>query len=255
MTTVQSHTEGMRRNVEPQSSGRTLAILGFHKIGAPPPGTWETWFYVPEATFIRFLSQLREGDWRVINLHTLMENLTTPENLPARSVMLTFDDGYLSMRETAVPHLRRFGYPAVLFVPSDFIGRHNEFDAGVEPDEPICDWNDLRDLERQGISIQSHGASHRRFSQLAPSELEQDLFLSKAALEEGLGRPVETIAYPYGDGGTDPQSTQKALERAGYRAACLYGGGPQALPITNPYFLSRLPMGPDTDLNAALETK
>jgi peptidoglycan/xylan/chitin deacetylase (PgdA/CDA1 family) len=238
-----------------QSQERVLAILGFHKIGAPPVGGWDTWFYVPEPTFEGFLTQLREEAWEVIDLETFLGGLAAPARLPERSVLLTFDDGYRSMRQVALPWLLQFGYPGVLFVPSDFIGRSNEFDAGVEPEEAICNWDDLRELERHGVSIQSHGASHRRFSALTTAELEEELFRSKATLEAGLDKRVEAVAYPYGDAGVDAGSVRRALEHAGYRAACLYGGGPHLLPIADPYRLLRVPIGPDTDLQAALERR
>ena len=157
------------------------------------------------------------------------------------------------MRTVALPWLLRFGYPAVLFVPTDYIGGFNGFDAGYEPEEPICDWDDLRELERSSVSIQSHGASHRSFSKLGLPEQEEELARSKTILEAGLEKPVEAFAYPYGDGGTEPRSTGRALERAGYQAACLYKGGPNPLPIAEPYHLTRLAMGPDTDLRVALE--
>lgn len=152
------------------------------------------------------------------------------------------------MLNIALPHLLRFEYPAVLFVPTDFVGKHNSFDADVEPEEAICDWDELRELARQGISIQSHSASHRHFSELDQAEKEEELLRSKAALESGLGTPVEVISYPYGD----DEISDGALEQAGYRAACLYGGGVNRLPGVSRYRLTRLAMGCDTDLRATL---
>lgn len=234
-------------------SGRSLAILGYHKIGEPSPGGRRSWFYVPEEIFAGHLGYLREHGWRVIDLPALFRGIAAPENLPERAVLLTFDDGYSSIRTVALPWLRRFGYPAVLFVPTDYIGGINDFDAGEEPEETICDWDDLRELERLGVSVQSHGASHRPFSRLSLSEQEGDLTRSRMTLEAGLRKPVEVFAYPYGDGGTEPRSTSKALEQAGYRAACLYKGPPNSLPVVEPYRLTRVAMGPDTDLQVVLE--
>jgi len=251
-TSVESEIAAMGCFAAAQPGGQVLAILGFHKIGGPPAGGWDTWFYVSEATFSALLSQLQENAWHVIDLQTFLVGLAAPTSLPKRSVLLTFDDGYQSMRQVALPWLLRFGYPGLLFVPTDYIGKCNEFDAGIEPQEAICDWDDLRELERHGVSVQSHGASHRRFSELASAELEEELRRSKATLEAGLGKPVEVIAYPFGDGGVNQQAVQRALERTGYRAACLYGGGPNRLPVANPYRLARLAIGPDTNLQAAL---
>lgn len=235
-----------------RSSGRRLAILGFHKIGEPPPG-WESWFYIPEATFVGQLNYLHENGWQVVDVATFLRVLTASDSLPERAALLTFDDGYRSILDVALTWLRRFGYPAVLFVPTDFIGGRNDFDAGIEPEEAICDWDDLRELQRWGVCIQSHGASHQPFSSLGVAESDEELRRSKAVLEAGLGKPVEVFAYPYGDDGVDPQVVRAALKRAGYRAACLYGGGPNPLPNADPYGLTRLAMGPDTDLQAALE--
>ena len=246
------------------NDGRTLAILGFHKIGEPPPGGWETWFFIAEATFAGQLSYLRDNDWQVIDVETFIRGLTAPETLPERAALLTFDDGYRSMRTVALPWLLRFGYPAVLFVPTDYIGGRNTFDA-AEPEEALCHWDDLRELERQGISVQSHGASHRPFSGLGLAEQEEELRRSKATLEAGLGKRVEAFSYPYGDDGVssypyrhDGASSQvlrkvrEALKRAGYAAACLYGGDPIRLPADEPYRLARIAIGPDTDLRAEL---
>lgn len=242
----------------------TLAILGFHKIGEPPPDGWETWFYIPEGTFVEQLSYLQEDGWQVIDLATFLEGLAAPNGVPERAALLTFDDGYRSMRTVALPWLLRFGYPAVLFVPTGYIGARNTFDA-AEPEEALCDWDDLVELERNGVSIQSHGISHRPLSELSPAEQEEELRRSKVTLEAGLGKRVELFSYPYGDDGVSSypyshdeansralRDVRKTLERAGYRAACLYGGGPTRLPAADPYRLTRLAVGPDTNLQAEL---
>jgi peptidoglycan/xylan/chitin deacetylase (PgdA/CDA1 family) len=257
--------EAESSSVSVRSSGHMLAILGFHKIGEPPPDGWETWFYIPEATFVEHLSYLQGSGWQVIDLATFLKGLTAPNSLPERSALLTFDDGYRSMRTVALPWLLRFGYPAVLFVPTDFIGARNTFDA-AEPEEALCDWNDLAELERQGVSVQSHGASHRPLSDLTPVEQEEELRRSKTTLEAGLGKRVEVFSYPYGDDGVSSypygadgarsqvlQKVRETLIRTGYQAAYLYGGGPTRLPAADPYRLTRLAVGPDTDLQAELQ--
>jgi peptidoglycan/xylan/chitin deacetylase (PgdA/CDA1 family) len=229
---------------------RTVAILGFHKIGPPPIGGWESWFYVSEHRFAEFLTTLHDEGWVVIDLDRFLHALEKPERLPARSALLTFDDGYRSMRDVTLPLLQHFDVPAVLFVPTDYVGRHNTFDAGVEPDEPICDWDDLRELARGGVSIQSHAASHRRFSELSVQEREQEIVRSKATLEKHLGTQCDAIAFPYGDPG--PSDDPGVLATTGYRAAFLYGGSPVRLPVLDRYQVQRLAMGPSTDLYAEL---
>lgn len=231
---------------------KRLAILSFHKIGLPRAGGWNTWFYIPEETFIRQLNDLKSGGWKILDHSEFLDGLENPASLPERSALITFDDGYRSMLTVALPVLRRFGFPAVLFVPTDYVGGCNTFDGGAEPDEDICAWDELLELEREGISIQAHGVSHRPFSDLSLEGQREELQKSKAVLENHLDKTVDTFAFPYGNDGLHPEQLRGEIEKAGYRAACLYRGGPISLPVADPYRLPRLAMGPDTNLEAAL---
>lgn len=230
---------------------RTLAILSYHKIGAGPGG-WDTWYYVSEAIFETQLTWLHKDGWQTIDCAAFLRGLREPESLPERALLLTFDDGYRTMRTVAMPILQRFAMSGIVFVPTAFIGGMNTFDAGNEPDEPMAGWDDLRALEQGGVSVQSHAVSHPSFSKLTPSQMEEELRDSKLTLEAGLGKSVEVFAFPYGDGGMNPEQTTELLRKTGYAAACLYGGGPVTLPASDPYRLTRLAMGPDTDLAAVL---
>jgi peptidoglycan/xylan/chitin deacetylase (PgdA/CDA1 family) len=231
---------------------KRIAVLSYHKVGPPAPGSWETWFYIPEAIFAGQLATLRDGGWQPVDLTTFVEGLKKPEGLPERTALITFDDGQRSVRDIALPVLEQFGCPAVLFMPTDFVGRTNTFDS--EPNEPLCDWDDLRELLRRGVGVQSHGESHRAFSELAPPERTLELERSKAALEAELEQAVHLFAYPYGDAAGLPPELREALIRTGYQAAFGYGGGPFLAPAADPYRLERVAMGPETDLEAVLES-
>lgn len=151
-----------------------------------------------------------------------------------------------------MPWLLRFGYPAILFVPSDYIGRVNPFNDGGEPEAMICSWEDLRELKRHGVSSQSHSASHGVFSELNPAPQEEELRRSKHTLEDALGKPLEIFSLPCSDDGSDASQVEGLLREAGYRAACLYSDELNPLPIENPYRLERLAMGAETDLARVL---
>jgi peptidoglycan/xylan/chitin deacetylase (PgdA/CDA1 family) len=231
---------------------RKLAVLGFHKIGAPPPGKSSTWFYIPERTFESFLRELQKSSWRVIDADSFLHGLDFPDSLPEHAALLTFDDGHRSMRHIALPLLRSFGFASVLFVPVGYVGSTNRFDADVEPEEPICDWDDLAAMQQEDVSIQSHGFAHRRWSTLGDNELRYELQNSKQLLEERVGRAVRMFSFPYGDNGDDAQTAAGLLRAAGYSAAFLYGGGPMMMPCPDPFAVQRIAMGPDTDLAALL---
>jgi peptidoglycan/xylan/chitin deacetylase (PgdA/CDA1 family) len=232
---------------------KSVTILGYHKVGEPPGG-WYTWSYISPATFESQLLYLQNNNWQVIDIYTFLKSLTNPQVLPERSVLITFDDAYRSNLEVAVPILQKFNYTAVVFVPTNFIGSYNAFDADIffEPKEAICSWTELRELGKKGMSVQSHGLSHRHFSTLTREELLEEIVSSKADLEDKLGKRVDVLSYPYGDNGLNAGETELILKEAGYKAACLYGVKPLQESVTSPYQLPRVPIGPDTDMKLTL---
>jgi peptidoglycan/xylan/chitin deacetylase (PgdA/CDA1 family) len=255
--------ESVRRRAEEEAlisirpTERRLAILSFRKVGPPSPGSWDTWYYIPASDFAGYLQHLHENDWQVIDLPTLLQDPAAPNRLPERAALLTFGDGYHSTLNVALPLLLWFGYPALVFVPTDCVGAgSHSFDVNCRaPDVPLCDWDELGELERCGVSIQCHGATHRVFSALTLTEQEEELLRSKTVLEAKLEKRVEVFCFPYGDNGTNPEGVGRILKRVGYKAACLYDGLINRLPISDPYSLSRLTIGCGTDLQAELERR
>jgi peptidoglycan/xylan/chitin deacetylase (PgdA/CDA1 family) len=227
---------------------RELAVLSYHKIGRPSRGGQPSSFYVSEENFRTHMQLLDKYGWKVIDVQTFLLGLDDAQRLPQRAALITFDDGYRSSLTVATPVLEQFGYPSVIFVPTSFIGGTNSFDDGVEPEEPICCWAELLELERRGVSVQSHGVSHRAFSSLAEAELLAELQESAAVLEEGLGRRTYLFSYPFGDVGADPHTTKVLVCHAGYQAAFLSDGGTNSAPWTDRYGLLRISVGAETDL-------
>jgi peptidoglycan/xylan/chitin deacetylase (PgdA/CDA1 family) len=230
----------------------TLAVLGYHKIGPPGPSAWETWYYVPERVFADQIATLSACGWETIGIGGLRAALSGSRPLPERAALVTFDDGYRSVHEYALPVLKRLACPALLFVPTDFVGRTNEFDSHVEPPEPMCSWAELQELGRSGVAVQAHGTTHRAFSDISPTERRREVTDSKAVLESRLDGAVDFFAYPYGDDADGAEDVRAALAESGYRAAFGYGGGPFELARADRYRLARIAMGPDTDLTAEL---
>lgn len=230
-----------------------VATLSYHKIGNPPSDGWLTWNYTSTEEFSTQLEWFQSRGWDFLSAPALLDALRGKGALSAKSILITFDDAYASLLENAVPVLKRFLAPAVVFAPTQFIGETNLFDHGVEPLERIADWKTLGALEDAGVSVESHGSSHRGFSSLSEVEIEQELDFSRQAIRKNLGKDSRMFAFPYGDCGNDPTAVHSAISRAGYDVAFLYGGGvfePGQTPA--PLFLPRLAMGPGVDLDAML---
>jgi peptidoglycan/xylan/chitin deacetylase (PgdA/CDA1 family) len=95
---------------------------------------------------------------------------------------------------------------------------------------------ELRRLDAAGMEIGSHGVTHVRFPKLSDTELRDELHQSKQTLEDLLGKPVDSLAYPYG---AWDERCETAVRDAGYRSACTTRTGP-ALKDRNLYRLRRI---------------
>ena len=142
-----------------------------------------------------------------------------------KAVAITFDDAYRSVLELGEPILTRLGWPATVFVPTDFAGTERPLswpginqwaDGEFERELMPMSWEELARLAALGWEIGSHTRSHPRLTALDDSALEEELRRSKSDCEERLGRACDAIAYPYGD---HDLRVAEAARRAGYRAA------------------------------------
>ena len=230
----------------------TLAVLAYHKVGPPGPEAWETWYYVPEQVFADQIATLSACGWDVIDIGELRAALAGSSRLPERAALVTFDDGYRSVHEYALPVLQRLRVPGA---PVRAHGlRRPDQRVRQRRRAPRADVQLGRagELSRSGVAVQSHGQTHRAFSDISPAERRREVADSKTALEARLGGPVDLFAYPYGDDADGADDVRAALAESGYRAAFGYGGGPFELGGADRYRLARIPMGPDTDLPAEL---
>lgn len=103
-------------------------------------------------------------------------------------VVITFDDGHASNRHLALPALQVRGIRAAFFVTSDFVGQRSGF----------CSRDDLRALADAGMTIGSHGRTHRFLADLSNDEAAAELRDSKAMLEDCIARPVDQVSFPGG---------------------------------------------------------
>lgn len=154
-----------------------------------------------------------------------------------RTVAITFDDAYRSVLALARPVLDRFGFPATVFAPTDGVsaggllswpGIDQWLGGPHEHELAPMSWLELRSLADAGWEIGSHTQSHPHLTQLDDAALEEQLVCSKAVCEEGLARPCNSLAYPYGD--VDARVIE-ATARAGYDVA---GALPQRLGSEDP---------------------
>ncbi len=148
-----------------------------------------------------------------VSLDHVLQFVRGERDLADGSVLVTMDDGFSSMVSVAAPVLRRYGIPAVAFVTTGAIGNA---DAGRDTGEPFMDWGQLAELCASGVTIGSHGHTHRSMAKLDPDEVREEGRRSKKLIEARLGRGVATFAYPYGMRGDESPATAGVLAESGY---------------------------------------
>ncbi len=139
--------------------------------------------------------------------------------LPARPVVLTFDDGFEDFHRRALPLLDRYGFTATVFVTSGWVADAGPLPAGRRPG-PMLSWAQLGEAAAAGVEIGAHSRFHPQLDQLPPGRLGEELRVSKAELEDGLGAAVPGVAYPYG---YSSAAVRQAAAAAGYRYGCAVG--------------------------------
>lgn len=171
---------------------QTVPVLCYHRIGS---GRGK--MIVSPGDFAEQMAYLAREGYRVISLPMLRDFLAGRGPLPAKSVVITFDDGYRSTYEFAFPILKKHGFPATVFLYSDFIG------AG-----DALSWSQLREMVGSGlIEIQPHSKSHTNLVLRLPQEsdgayqqrLRTEMEKPGELIRQRLGREVYAYAYPYGD--------------------------------------------------------
>ncbi len=132
------------------------------------------------------------------------------------SVAITFDDGYLSVKEIAIPLLMKYNFKAAFFIPVGNIGNHPkwEFDKGWnDQKELVMTGIELKELEKDGYEIYSHTMSHPHLQNLNEKDIMNELQGSKQKLKKILNHEIIAISYPYG---SYDKNVYETVKKVGY---------------------------------------
>lgn len=189
---------------------QTVPVLVYHQFAEKSTNRMT----VSRESFEAQMRLLRDKGYHVVSLEQLIAFVEFRGQLPEKSVVITIDDGWRSAYDIAFPILKKYGYPATLFVSSKLIS------AGAK----VLTWDQLREMAAQGFTVECHSVSHRNFTLPRESESTEQYFAeiqreideATRTIEAKLGRRPTIMAYPYGD--TNVLAIA-LLRRQGYRAA------------------------------------
>lgn len=202
-------------------------ILAYHSVH---PRRRDPLSIIPGA-FVWQMEFLATHDFTVVGLKERVEGMVDRRPLPSKSVILTFDDGYLDNYVYAYPILRRLGFPATVFVITRLVGTDEILEphlsmcsyGGTREDYRILGWQEIQEMGGERVTFGSHSVTHPWLTDVAPEQVEWEVATSKAMLEKNLGRPVEFFCYP---GGRFTPDIIESVKMAGYRGAVVTPSGP-----------------------------
>lgn len=175
-------------------------ILLYHHISDVGNGNR---YYVTPDVFRAQLQALRDWGYTSITVTDLVNVIINGGELPARPVVLTFDDGNNDIYQNAFPIMQEMGFVGTFYI----VGNRLQSRYFVTTDQLI-------EMTNAGWEIGDHSMSHIDLT-LDHSVIGYEAATSRSVLEDALGVPINTFAYPYGL--TDEFVTNKISEY-GYHA-------------------------------------
>lgn len=155
---------------------------------------------VSSANFEKQLQELKKENYQTIDFSALKN----PESLPAKPIILTFDDGYTDAYSAAFPLLKKYGFQATFYIVTGFVDKTGYLTKG-----------EILKMTGDGMNIGSHTISHPDLTKLSPEKARKEIWESKAKFKEW-GIEAKDFAYP---AGKYNEEVVKMVKEAGYQSA------------------------------------
>jgi peptidoglycan/xylan/chitin deacetylase (PgdA/CDA1 family) len=225
------------------SGYQTVTILCYHRFGPN-----KSRMVITPEDFEAQMAYLQKNGYRVIPLSSIHSFLKGEAALPQRAVVITIDDGYRSSYHFAYPILKKYNFPATLFVYSDFIGSRD-----------ALGWNEIKEMVRSDlVDVQPHSKTHASMTKRWADEsanayrhrVAEEIRIPGQQMKKILGLPLHTFAYPFGDAN---EFLVSQLKSAGYKAGVTVqaGGNPA---FAYPFKLRRTMIYGDRDMGAFIRS-
>jgi peptidoglycan/xylan/chitin deacetylase (PgdA/CDA1 family) len=190
--------------------------------------------------FACHMNYLHDEGYSVVNLREAVSYMESSGRSSTRPVVITFDDGYQDFYTNAFPIINRHNFGATVYLPTAYIGTTAREFKGTE----CLTWDQVRELRKAGIEFGSHTVTHPQLKSVTAENVKYEVRSSKDTIEQELGCPVTSFAYPYAFPETDPVFTRTLrgmLEEAGYEngVSTIIGTADRT---SERFFLERLPI-------------
>jgi peptidoglycan/xylan/chitin deacetylase (PgdA/CDA1 family) len=202
---------------------QTVPILVYHNFSTK--GSDQT--AVGQDDFEAQMKYLKQNGYHVVSMDQLLDFINYKEQLPEKSIVITFDDAWRSIFDIALPILIKYGFTATFFIYTDFIGGGK-----------AMTWKQIETLSKIGFDIQCQTKTHRNLAVLKKNEsfkeyfrsIEMEISYPKKLIKKKLDIDCKYLAYPYGE---TNNLVVALLKKYGYQAAFTIERKP------NPFFIDK----------------
>jgi peptidoglycan/xylan/chitin deacetylase (PgdA/CDA1 family) len=221
--------------------------LLYHSIADDTSQQQNLWG-VRREIFAAHLAYLHTHGYRAFTVSQLIGALdNAPSQLAERPVVISFDDGLADFYTNALPILADYGFVATLYITTSFVGGKKQWPRSAGGiDRPTLSWSQLADIHASGIECGAHSHTHSQLDILTPSQVYEEITRPKSILEEELGQPVTSFAYPHG---YYNRMVRKLVQEANYSSACAVKHA-MSHPADDRFALSRIIVSGETDVCA-----
>lgn len=185
-----------------------VPVMVYHHVNNADPHRQDT---VSPERFDWHMAYLKKHQFNVLPLSALVQIIKQGKPLPRKSVVITFDDGSEDNFQYAFPVLKKYGFPATIFVITD-----------ISNTEGYLSTAQMKEMLAQGIEIGSHTRRHAYLPGIVGKRLVEEIKGSKDWLEQELGVTITSFAYP--SGGFTEEAKQ-LVQTSGYESACTTNRG------------------------------
>ena len=180
---------------------KDVPVLNYHKIDILNHP-----LSVSPQDFESQMEYLYKKQYNTISSDQLLTYLKYGKELPDKPIMITFDDGYLDNYTNAFPIMNKYGFTATIFIVTNLVGNDPRF----------INWDQAREMQKNGIVFGSHTANHISLTSLTKEQVMDELIQSRAEIARQLGKPPNYFAYPTG---TYNAAIEDMVRSVGYKAA------------------------------------
>jgi len=200
----------------------TVPILAYHDFNH------RGGIAITPENFERQMHYLKENGYNAISLDKLVEGIRKRENFVHNTVVITMDDGYKDNFTYAYPVLKKYGFPAMIFLIANKIGA----------DENFLNWDETKEMHKNNISFGGHTKNHVSLSTIKEKDtLWDEISGCKEIIESHIGKRIDYFCYPFG---SFTEEVKKLVRQAGYKGACATNLGHDKLNRADVYELNRV---------------